>query len=550
MRRRFPLILLLAGGLLLLLSLYLPWQAASLPSGQGLSGQRGDVAGLLNLFSGNLTVDGWSSGVGDAAALFALLLAAVAAAALARPSLAGRLPLSQCALFAGYFGLAVGAQARSVADQRDVAFDGVDFHWAHGAYLGIAAGVLVLLAAGTIGRRTLLHDRSASRCAALVLNVGLLVALLLPWERFASPVRITFPGIVTPAAVVAAVLTLWLLVVQPRPDPAARSERLVLSAAVALFTGAAFSSLTFPGSHAFGAWIGLAIAAALAALALIEVAQVTRPARPSWLALATGAAAGLFVASLFLPWQKACYATGSDLGPYSGRCVSTNGWTTTAGTAAAVLAIVLVIVTLAPRRRTASVVELAAGTGLLVATVGFQLVEGGGSDLRFEFGYGSTIGFMAAALLGALAVARLRPVAIEWNRVLARLVPIAACAAYLGVVVVPWWNVLSSRLQSALHFAPFSWLTIVGALLGIHLLVLWVLQVARAPGGADWLVVIPLALLSLAALDLVRLRDEGLTLGGGVVVGLCLLLALLGRLELREGLENVRVPEILRVDRL
>jgi len=548
-RRPFPVLLLLAGGLLFLVSLYLPWQEASLRSGERFGGQGGAVAGLLNLFSGSVTVDGWSSGVGEAAALFALLLAAVAAVALARPNLVDRLPLSQSALFVGYFGLAVGVQARAVAHQREVAFD-VDFHWAYGAYLGIAAGVLVLLAASAMGLREARAPRYASDFAVLVLVVGLLVAFLLPWGRFAWPVRVTFLGIITPAAVVAAALTLCLLDVRRQTDPAARLERLVLLAAVGLFTGAAFSSLTFPGSHVYGAWVGLGVAVACVALALIEGAQVARSARPSWLALATGGAAGLLITGLFLPWQNACYATGSDFGPYSGRCVSMNGWTTTAGTAAAVLAIVLVIVTLAPRRRTASIVEFAAGTGLLVATVGFQLTEGGGSGLRFELGYGSTIGFTAAALLGALAVARLRPVAIEWNRVPARLVPIAACVAYLVVVVVPWWNVLPPQLQSALRFAPLSWLTITGALLGIHLLLLWARQVSGAPGGADWLMVIPLALLSLAALDLVRLRDDGVSWGGGVVVGLCLLLALLGRLEQREGLENFRVPEILRVDRL
>lgn len=37
--------------------------------------------------------------------------------------------------------------------------------------------------------------------------------------------------------------------------------------------------------------------------------------------------------------------------------------------------------------------------------------------------------------------------------------------------------------------------------------------------------------------------------GGGIVVGLCLLLAL-GRIERREGLENFRVPGLLRVDPL
>ena len=45
------------------------------------------------------SVSGWSSEVGPAAALFALLLAAVAAAAWSRPNLARRLPLGRCALF-------------------------------------------------------------------------------------------------------------------------------------------------------------------------------------------------------------------------------------------------------------------------------------------------------------------------------------------------------------------------------------------------------------------------------------------------------------------
>lgn len=93
------------------MSLYMPWQKASCGP-ECLRGQGGDVTGLLNLFSENLSVDGWSSGVGDAAALSALLLAAVAGVALARPNLAGRLPLGLCALFLGYFALARGERWR------------------------------------------------------------------------------------------------------------------------------------------------------------------------------------------------------------------------------------------------------------------------------------------------------------------------------------------------------------------------------------------------------------------------------------------------------
>jgi len=275
-----------------------------------------------------------------------------------------------------------------------------------------------------------------------------------------------------------------------------------------------------------------------------------RPELPPWPALATCGAAALVVAGLFLPWQKACYEDSSDFGPFSGRCVSTSGWTTTVGVAAAVLAIGLVVMTLGARRLPVSVIALAAGIALLVATLGFQLEDRSEDGFRLEFGYGSTIGFASAGLLLTLAMLRLRLPAFDWNRVPLRLAPIAACVAYLVVVVLPWWDVLPRHVQSALRFAPLSWLTIAGALLAIWLLSLWARQIASASASADWLVLLPFALLALAALDVIRLRDDGVTWGRGVVVALSLLLAVLGRLEQRGGLENFRVPEVLRVDRL
>jgi hypothetical protein len=532
-RRIWSVLLLLAGALLILASLYLPWQKFR---GRG---------GFLSTFAGSLTVDGWSTAVGPAAALFALLLAAMAAVALARPDLTTRLPLGQCALLAGYFGLAVGAQTRSFASGLQLQH----VHFAYGAYLGIAGVIVALLAAGVMRWRELVQYRSAGRLALLVLVVGLLVALLLPWERstWGPP---TLLGIASPAAAVAAVLALCLLVASWSVDSAARADRLVLSAATALFTGAAVSSITFPGSYAYGASVGLGFAVALVALVLSKDAEVSELTLPGSHALAIGAGATLFVTGLFLPWQRACYAPGRGLGPLAGHCVSTNAWTTTVGSAAAVLAIALVIVTPASRRLPVSGIELAAGLGLFVATLGFQLSEGEGSGVRFGFGYGSTIGFAGAAMLVALAVARLRTPRLDWNRVAVRLAPIAACAGYLVVVVLPWWDVLSRHSQSVLYFAPLSWLTIVGALVGIRLLGLWIRQITDPSASADLLVILPLALLALAALDLIRLRAGGITWGGGVVVGLCLVLAVSGRAEQLQGLMNLRVPEILRVDRL
>jgi hypothetical protein len=54
----------------------------------------------------------------------------------------------------------------------------------------------------------------------------------------------------------------------------------------------------------------------------------------------------------------------------------------------------------------------------------------------------------------------------------------------------------------------------------------------------------------LTTLELVRERDLGLTWGGGILVGLCLLLTLFGWIEQRGGLRRLEVPELLRVDRL
>src|SRR5439155_1014887 len=89
----------------------------------------------------------------------------------------------------------------------------------------------------------------------------------------------------------------------------------------------------------------------------------------------------------------------------------------------------------APPRRIASSGVLAAGVALLVATLGFQLVDSSDGGVRSEFGYGSTLGFVGAGLLIVLAAARSRPPALDWSRVPVRLAPIAACAAYLTLVV-------------------------------------------------------------------------------------------------------------------
>ena len=527
--------LVLVGALLLLVSLYLPWERAS-SSGR-------DPTGFLNLLSG----DGWASGVGPAAALSALLLTAVAAVALARPNLSCRLPLGRCALFAGYFAVAVGAGARSAAQRNSAALDGAHFDYGYGAYFGIAGGIIALIAAGAMRRRELERYHSASRIVILALVVGLLVAFLLPWVRFVAPTPYAWLGITTPAATVAAVLALCLPVGWSQAH--AHTERLVFAAATALFTDAALRSLPFSGSRAYGAWVGLGVAGAILAFGLVAGVRAPRPELPPWHAIATAGAAALLVTGLFLPWQVECYAKGSDFAPNAGICFSTNGWTTPLGPAAAVLAIGLVIASLWPQRAAASGVALAAGIGLLIATLGFQLSDMDFDGGRLEFGYGSTIGFVAAGLLVLLAVVRAWP-PFDSNRILVRLAPIIACVAYLVVLMLPLWNVLPRHVQSALRIGPLSWLPVAGALLAVWLTCEWAGRIAGTSEIDERLILIPLAMLGLAALDLIQLRAGGITWGGGAVVGLCLLLAQLGGVEQRGGLESLRIPEILRVDRL
>jgi hypothetical protein len=390
----------------------------------------------------------------------------------------------------------------------------------------------------------------------LVLLGGLLAAFLLPWweQEYFGPdnevvASFTTPGITSSAAAVAAALALCLPYLWSRVD-ATLAGRLGLATAVALFTGGAAVSLQpFFGDRHYGLWLALGLAGGLLLLALVEGPRSLSLARSSWRQLAAGGAGALFLGTLFLPWQSWCYDAGHGFGPIGGHCYSTNAWTMSTPTAAAaLLAIVLVAAVLRPHRHL-PVAGLAAGFGLLVATIGFHLQDGGDDGIHVGHAYGSTIGFILAAVLSALALAQSRLPTPDWRRAAVRLAPIAACAAYLTIIVLPLWDVFQEDFHTPPIYPPVSWLTIAGALLGIHLIGLWVRQIAGASGRAE-LVLVPLALLALATVDLIDQRAEAATWGRGAIVGLCLLLALLGRIEQREGLENARIPGALRVDRL
>ena len=165
-----------------------------------------------------------------------------------------------------------------------------------------------------------------------------------------------------------------------------------------------------------------------------------------------------------------------------------------------------------------------------MTTLGFQSGYGG----EFRLGYGFWVGAACTGVVIVLAAAGLGRPPLD-----ARLAPIALCLAYLAIVVPTWWGVLSFDAPRFFWFAPFSWITVVGALLALTLIRLWL---ERTPDTRQ-LFLVPAVMAVLATLDLVR--AETITWGGGIVLGLCALLALSAWLEHARGLRNAsRSPKL------
>ena len=526
--------MLLIGGALLLVALYLPWQRVSVDLSE-LGDQRGSVGSLLHVFGGSNPLEGWDSGVAAAAALAALLLVGLSALACARPRLASRLPLGRGAFVAAYFGVGVAVDTRSRAlflggDESGA----VDVHFAYGAYVGFAAAAFMVLAALLLRRAELPQYRSPSAVGAVVLAAGLLVAFLLPWERLGFVTQPESTGISGPAAQVAAVVAVCIPGAWSTRVLSDHVVRLGLAMVAALFTAAAFSATTFPFDHAYGAWIAIGIAIALVVFSLQGGIRRLDLERIPWMSLVLVAAGVLLVASFFLPWQKFCYPA-EAFGPTSGRCVSPNAWMSESASGAALLAIVLIAGALGLLRRAPPRAELAAGIALLVTTLGL----GFGNGEPFGLAYGFWIGAVCTAFIVVLAFVGLGPPALD-----ARLVPVALCLVYLAISVPTWSGVLGFDAPRLFWFAPFSWITVVGALLALTLIRLWL---ERRPDPRP-LFLLPAVIAALATLDLVR--AETITWGGGIVLGLCALLALFAWVEHARGLGQLQVPELLRVDRL
>jgi hypothetical protein len=463
-----------------------------------------------------------------------------------------------------YFVLGVAAQTRLEGHQRalseGLAAGGsgdVQYHVSYGTYVGLAGAALALLGA-VLGGPLVVSVRPPLRhlCAA-ALATGFLGALLLPWQQagFASSVRVTELGVADPPGAIAAVAALGLLLAA-WAGAGERTLELVGLALVALLFAAAAFTVGFGVVHAYGAWIGLAFALLAALVVLADRSLLRRTDSPSAYKGAAVIAGAALVTSLFLPWQTACYGQTADLKSVglAGRCVSSNGLGLV-GSTAALLTIVLVFLVAGPGsgERVVSRFELVTGVGVLVATLGFQLQTGSGSGVRLGIGYGSIVGFVAAAALGALVLAGARWRWVGLRAVAPALLPIVLGALYVTVVVLAWWwNVLphASWLTFIARFAPVSWLKLASALLGIRLVYLWARQPRDVSDRGPELVLVSLALVVLGVLHAVPLPTVQLDWNGGLLLGVSGSLTLLALIEERGGFRELHVPDILRVDRI
>ncbi|HJQ73313.1 MAG TPA: hypothetical protein VJ814_00385 [Gaiellaceae bacterium] len=520
MRGRRLLLLLMGSGLVFLASLYLRWRT-------------------LENAAGNF--DGWGAVASYAAALIAVALVLAAAAALVRPTLVARLPLGGLGVSLGYFAAASAIQLTAFSVPLGTsppggwtAYAPLHWGWSYGVYVGGASGGTAALAALVLRRQELARRRTVAEAVPVALALGLLVSFLLPWQALGS---FSVIGLVAPAAMVAAA---GLLLGAGRLARAGLRPRLAAVVALAMLTGAAASGIGLETHYAYGAWIGIGSAVALVALEASRAGALLRmPGPPErWIAVRSAAAALLLVA-LFLPWL--------DYGFPQGRSFSTDGWEAVVGTGAGVLALLLLVATAVPWvARHAP--EATFGSALLVATFGIQI--GGFAVPSLHLGSGAYLGFAAVAILLLAQLGLLHRPSVDRRRAVVRAVPVLASVACVGAAVVPAWQGVLPPDWLTKADAVRNWFSVAALLLALHLLRLWIERIASPSTPTRGLVLTPLLILPLPVLELVHERSVGIVWGGLILVCLCLLLAALGWLEQRGGLERFRLPEGLRLDRL
>ena len=314
-----------------------------------------------------------------------------------------------------------------------------------------------------------------------------------------------------------------------------------------MFTGASFT-IEFGTVHTWESWAGLVLAALLAVVVLANrsLAQSLRPLPLS--ASATAVAGIALVTSFFLPWQKECFQNTTDLRRFgvAGRCLSANGFSEV-GSAAAVLAMVVVGMVVTAAMRPRSTIVLAVAVSLFVATLGFAIETDNLGGEQFGFGYGSFVGFAAAGALVALVLVGVTRPRQGLKAAVQYLVPLILAAAFVCVVVVPWWGVLPNTVESVFAL-DLSWLTLTGAVVGLFIIDLWIRQTRRLSDHSPELVALSTALIALAVLQ--EAPTFQLDWRTSVLLGISVPLTLFAIVEARGGVRNLHVPEILRVDRI
>jgi len=528
MRTRLPLYVLLASALTFLASLFLPWRETvpETPSGSG-------VTGVLTLFEGG-SVGGWVEVAGDVAVLLVVAIALATVGALRRPQLGARLPVRGLGVALGYFAVAIAVGLQRLT--AEVGFTGristPHTSWTYGFYLGLASAGIAALSALT-SRGEILRPRGTVEVAALVLGIVLLISFLLPWAGLGGS-SVSLHGIeAAPAAIAALGLLLgagWL------HGEAGRRWRLPLAIATATLAGGAASAITVFGlHHRYGAWVGIGCAVSLVALEAVRAWPERLPALPTGPAAVRMGAAALLIAALFLPWQELQGPSGQGY----------DGWYSVTGAAAGSLCLLLLATPALPALES-YVPDAVAAIVIFVSMASAAFRE---SPSFFRIGYGTFVGFAAVGVLLITTLLRLRPGPVDRERALARAVPLAASVLCIAAVVVPVWFVLPKRWTFQAS-ALYGSLAVPGVLLSLYLVRLWARRI-RGPARTNHrLTLVPLILLTLAALELIRFRNGPVIWGAVILVGLCLLLALFGWIEEDDGLEGFRVPEALRIDRL
>jgi hypothetical protein len=509
-RARLPLLVILAGSLTFIASLYLTWVVAVAPARDNT----GPGSGVFNLFN-PFAFGGWGT-FGQAAALAAIALIVLVLVGFVRPELADSLPFGGCAIALATLAL-VNAASLTEGIYR-LEYEHASAHLSTGAYVGGAAAFVALLGAAAASRAELTELGSATVAAATLLTAGLVAAYVLPAfnANTHSPtgasdfqfISVGTYGTAIMLLIASFGLTFWL--------GAAPLRRLSAALVILVLTVGGFSTL---GTHAhwpYEAWLAIGSAAGLLVLALATngLPRLSWPTRPHALAL-EGAA--LVLTSLFFNWEKAC--------PDRETCFVFNGWT--GGLSGGLVAILVVLLIgfgrLAPELAI-TVGIYAVGTGLAITT-------------HASLGYGAYLGFAGAALL-LLAVATQRGT-LPSPRF--RIVPIVASLAFVAIPALA----LTRRIEELTIWRPWflSLFEAAAIVVALRLCRRWL---AGRAGDAE-LLLLPNVLLALSALNVGEIQHVfSIHWESLLALALCVFLIVCGLVERAGGIPE----EIWRVDRI